>query len=114
MEKVEVADLVSHLTRLLDLYPLDDLEAVKAKESDAMVEGLAVVYSNQGLRSYVENSRRIAQRNLIAVDSKDPVHYALLSTYYKSRIDTLTSLLVNARESFKHVSVKMRGNQETK
>ena len=80
------------LEKLFDLYPIEDLQPTEANET--MKGGLARFYADKGMRLYLENSVKIALKNMAV--SPDPLQIM----YYKSRVDVLEQLLAKGKQMF--------------
>lgn len=80
---------------LFDLYPIEDLRPSQINEE--MREGLMKFYADSGMRLYLENSIKVALKNMAI--AKD----ALQICYYKSRIDVLEQLLAKGKQQYETI-----------
>ena len=103
MEKkqpTELKKVSTKLGKLFDLYPMEfgDYKEV----TTAQRESLARMYGDTTLRSFLENSVRFANQNLI----KSANHDQML--FYKARIETLMQLLTMGKQHFIHFEMLQR------
>ncbi len=88
----------ARLEKLFDLYPIDDLRPIEVQE--AMKAGLMKAYADKGYRSYLENSVKIALKNMAVASDQIQI------TYYKSRVDVLEQLLSKGKQMFETIKLK--------
>ncbi len=88
----------ARLEALFDLYPIEDLQPIPVKEE--MRDGLAKSYANKGYRAYLENSVKIALKNMAVAPDQSQI------IYYKSRVDVLEQLLAKGKQMFDTIKVK--------
>ena len=80
------------LTKLIDDF---GVELTAPTEVNAkMKEGLARIFADEGIRGYLENAVRIANRNLIKCLDNGEDRQA---TYYANRIQTIILLLTTGK-----------------
>lgn len=88
----------ARMEALFDLYPIEDLQPIQVKEE--MRDGLAKAYANKGFRAYLENSVKIALKNMAVAPDQQQI------IYYKSRVDVLEQLLAKGKQMFDTIKVK--------
>ncbi len=86
------------IEKLFDLYPIDDLQPVQVNEE--MRDGLGKTYAHKGMRAYLENSVKIALKNMAVAPDQQQI------IYYKSRVDVLEQLLAKGKQMFETTKIK--------
>ena len=88
----------ARLEALFDLYPIEDLRPLEVKEE--MKSGLMKAYADKGYRMYLENSVKIALKNMAVAPDQQQI------IYYKSRVDVLEQLLAKGKQMFETIKKK--------
>jgi hypothetical protein len=88
----------ARLEALFDLYPIEDLRPIEVKEE--MKAGLMKAYADKGYRMYLENSVKIALKNMAVAPDQQQI------IYYKSRVDVLEQLLAKGKQMFETIKKK--------
>jgi hypothetical protein len=88
----------ARLETLFDLYPIENLQPVQIQED--MKDGLSKAYALRGFRAYLENSIKIALKNMAVAPDQQQI------IYYKSRVDVLEQLLAKGKQMFELTKVK--------
>lgn len=105
MAKIEniLEKSAAKVEKLFDLYPL---ELNEPKEATALMrQSLATMYGDNGLRAFLENAVKYANKSLISANSMEQV------IFYRSRIEALMQLLNMGKQHFIHFEM-LRSKRE--